>query len=84
MEAVKKEITIPLNHHLILDIEIPASIPAGKTQVLLIFPDSATEDTDNPAVHHESRKQRLKELFAAPTGRLPEDYSFNRDELHER
>ena len=37
MQALKKEIAIPENHHLILDFQLPDTIPVGKAEVMLIF-----------------------------------------------
>ena len=37
MEALKREIAIPDNHHLTLDFQLPKTIPAGKAEVMLIF-----------------------------------------------
>jgi len=36
MEALKQNICIPENHHIHLDFTIPASIPAGEAEVLLV------------------------------------------------
>lgn len=39
MQALKKEVIIPDNHHLVIDFDIPESVPAGKTEVMVIIND---------------------------------------------
>jgi hypothetical protein len=48
MEAVKKEITIPKNHHLTVELDVPPSIPTGKAEVLLIFQPVSDEPQKRP------------------------------------
>ena len=37
MEAIKQEIDIPENHHLVLKLDIPDSLPPGKAEIFFII-----------------------------------------------
>ena len=37
MDTLRKTVTIPRDHRLRVDVEVPARIPAGKADVLLII-----------------------------------------------
>lgn len=44
MTAITKQITIPLNHRLHLDIEVPAEMPVGEAVIRLIFEAPRMQD----------------------------------------
>lgn len=37
MEAIKQEINIPENHRLMLELDIPDSLPSGKAEIFFII-----------------------------------------------
>ena len=66
METLKKEITIPADHHVVLDFQLPESIPAGAAEVLLIF-QPTTDKT-------MARKQRTPGLLAEKGVYMADDF----------
>jgi hypothetical protein len=52
MQALKQIVDIPRNHHLKLDFQLPATIPEGKTELLLVFQSS-------PQKPEPQRKKRV-------------------------
>ncbi len=42
MQALKKEVYIPKNHSLNLNLDIPKTIPEGKNELFLIFQTIST------------------------------------------
>jgi hypothetical protein len=46
METLKTQVDIPENRRIVIDMHIPANIPTGKMDVLLVF----QERTESPAL----------------------------------
>jgi len=44
MEALKREVYIPENHHITLDFDLPANIPVGKAEVVLVVESVAQSE----------------------------------------
>ena len=71
METLKKSVTIPEDHHLGLDLELPADIPTGPADVVLVF-----EHAQHPTPHQrvlgaQKGKMSTTDDFDAP---LPDEF----------
>ena len=53
MEAIKTHVNIPDDRRLVIDLQIPPTIPTGSTDVVLVFP-----------VQEQKRSQRCRVLGA--------------------
>jgi len=51
MEAIKTHVNIPHDRRLVIDLQIPTTIPTGNTDVVLVFP-----------VQEQQRPQRCRVL----------------------
>lgn len=70
------------NGSLVLDEKLDAALE-GKKLTLILVEDSTDLQTD-PEQPLEPRKQRFLEQLQQHSFKLPEGYSFNREELYER
>ena len=68
--------------NLVLDEKLDAALEGKKLALILV--EAATESEDNIEQTLEPRKQRFLEQLQQHSFKLPEDYRFNREELHER
>ncbi len=74
MQALKKEVAIPDNHHLTLDFQLPDTIPAGKAEVMLIF----------QSLPSASRVQAKGIKSFSSINLSTQGFRFDRDEANER
>ena len=72
--------TITIGSHVI----DPLSLPEKAQQELVAFYEFLLFKYQKK-IHSQSEKQMiLKSIFQEANGKLPENYTFNREELHER
>ncbi len=61
MSTIVKEVVIPSNHRMNLDIEVPADVPPGEAVVTVTIKTKTTEGR---------RKNRLGELYGLGKGEI--------------
>ena len=74
MEALKKEITIPENHHLLFDFKVPDTFPVGNAEVMLVFQPAAKPAAANI-------RNTFKQFRSIKLNTL--GFKFNRDTANE-
>lgn len=67
---------------LVLDEKLDAALEGKKLRVMLL--DDSDEEVIETEQTLEPRKQRFPEQLQQHSFKLPENYVFNREELHER
>ena len=67
---------------LVLDEKLDAALEGKKLRVMVL--DNSDEEAIEMEQTLEPRKQRFLERLQQHSFKLPEDYVFNREELHER
>ena len=74
MQALKREVAIPDNHHLTLDFKLPDTIPVGKAEVMLIF----------QSIPSSSRLQAKGNKSFSSINLSTKGFRFDREEANER
>ena len=70
------------NGKLVLDEKLDTALEGQKLTLILI--EDATRLSNSVEQTSEPRKQRFLEQLKQHSFKLPEDYTFNREELYER
>jgi len=69
METIKTHVTIPDDHHLVMNVHIPHSIPPGMADVVLVFQSRQQERPARTRVLGTFKgKIRVADDFDAPLG----------------
>jgi len=66
MQAIKTRVRIPKDHHLSFRCQVPVSIPAGLTDVTIIFEWKKTPTTKHRVLGQLKGRVKIADNFDAP------------------
>ncbi len=66
MQAIKTRVRIPDDHHLSFKCEVPGSIPAGMTDVTIIFDTKKTPKAKQRVLGQFEGRIKISDDFDAP------------------
>jgi hypothetical protein len=71
MIAIEQTVDIPMNRHLRLDIDLPESVPDGRTNVVLLFSFPEKAVALSPLLEYVKREAAQKAAERRASGRDP-------------